>query len=62
MIRKLSPQTPVIALSFANTTATIGKFGAEELGGLGDVSTKANLLVKETGRPIEDVYIKEVRF
>lgn len=51
-----------MALSLANTSATIRKVGPEELGGLGDVPAKAELLAKQTGRPIEDVYINEVRF
>ncbi|GJJ12797.1 hypothetical protein Clacol_007042 [Clathrus columnatus] len=45
-------------LSFGNTTATIFVVGPDELGGRGDVSTKAESLAKETGRDIHEIIIE----
>ncbi|GJJ12812.1 hypothetical protein Clacol_007057 [Clathrus columnatus] len=60
LIRNLSPKTPILTLSFANTTSTIYNMGPEELGGRGDVLTKAELLAKGTEKPIQDICIESL--
>ncbi|GJJ12806.1 hypothetical protein Clacol_007051 [Clathrus columnatus] len=55
-IRKLNPKIPIIALSLAGTSATIRLTGPEELGGIGDIATKVELIAKETGKTVDEVY------
>ncbi|KAF8227378.1 UDP-Glycosyltransferase/glycogen phosphorylase, partial [Tricholoma matsutake] len=52
-IRAVTGKTvPVLAWDSSAAFATARLFGSEELGGLGDVAAKANLLTKATGREI----------
>ncbi|GJJ12777.1 hypothetical protein Clacol_007022 [Clathrus columnatus] len=58
LIRTFGSKIPILILSFGNTTATLLGVGPEELGGRGDVATKAELLAKETGRNIDEIIIE----
>ncbi|GJJ12805.1 hypothetical protein Clacol_007050 [Clathrus columnatus] len=57
-IRTFNPKTPVLVLAFGNITSTIREVGPEKLGGVGDLSTKAKVLAKETGKSIREAHIE----
>lgn len=55
-IRVITGKTvPVLAWDSGAAFATLRLFGPEELGGLGDLPAKANLLAEATGRDIREV-------
>lgn len=61
-IRVITGKTvPVLAWDSGAAFATLRLFGPEELGGLGDLPAKANLLAEATGRDIREV-IHEVNY
>jgi len=46
---------PIFTWNPASAFTMLRLFGSEELGGLGDVSAKASILAKATGRTIEEI-------
>ncbi|GJJ16200.1 hypothetical protein Clacol_010496 [Clathrus columnatus] len=55
-IRKVSGRVvPVLAWNTTALNSSLHFFGPESFGGLGNVSMKAEILAKETGRPVDDI-------
>ncbi|GJJ16201.1 hypothetical protein Clacol_010497 [Clathrus columnatus] len=55
-VRKVSGRVvPVLTWNLTALNSSLHFFGPESFGGLGNVSSKAEILAKETGKPVDDI-------